>query len=314
MRDRRIWLWLAAVLVLLSACAAPFGTAPSGSVAGGAPKRFTQKAEPSVQSTEQERQPAFSADVLPEYNGEPYVAVNGNEPFFADSDLTVQSFETYSPLDDLGRCGPATASVGLDLMPTQERGSIREVRPSGWKQAMYDFVDGGALYNRCHLIGWQLTAEDANADNLITGTRYLNVQGMLPFENMVADYVRETGNHVLYRVTPIFQDDELVARGVLMEGKSVEDDGEGVLFCTYAFNVQPGVEIDYRTGKSRLESEAETAGSEVRKYVVNTNTGKFHLPDCASVTDMNPANRLELKADRDTMLADGYRPCGICQP
>ena len=195
----------------------------------------------------------ISLEDIPEYSGQAYVAVNGNEPFFTQEDLTTTSYETYAPLDGLGRCGPAEACVGQDLMPTEPRGRISSVKPTGWQVSKYDFVDGKYLYNRCHLIGYQLTAENANRQNLITGTRYLNVTGMLPFENLVADYVRETGNHVLYRVTPIFDGTELVARGVLMEGWSVEDSGQGVCFNVYCYNVQPGVIIDYATGDNELE-------------------------------------------------------------
>ena len=185
---------------------------------------------------------------IPAYSGSAYVAVNGNQPFFTQEDYTTASYETYSPLDSLGRCGPAMANVGRDLMPTEERGAIGSVKPTGWQTAKYDFVDGKYLYNRCHLIGYQLTAENANKQNLITGTRYLNVTGMLPFENMVADYVKETNNHVLYRVTPMFDGDDLVAKGVLMEAWSVEDEGDGICFNVYCYNVQPGVTIDYATG------------------------------------------------------------------
>jgi DNA-entry nuclease len=197
---------------------------------------------------------SYSLDALPEYDGEPYVVVNDNVPFFTEDEMTVESFEDYSELDELGRCGTAYANVGQDIMPTEKRGSIGSVKPTGWHTVKYDIVDGKYLYNRCHLIGYQLTGENANERNLITGTRYLNVEGMLPFENLVDDYVEETNNHVLYRVTPVFVDEELVARGVLMEGYSVEDDGEGVCYCVYVFNVQPGVTIDYATGESELAS------------------------------------------------------------
>ena len=189
---------------------------------------------------------------IPEYNGEPYIAVNGNVPFFEDTEVTATSFEDYSDLDNLGRCGVAMASVGQDIMPTEERGSIGQIKPAGWHTVKYDCVDGKYLYNRCHLLGYQLTGENANERNLITGTRYLNVDGMLPFENMVADYVMETGNHVMYRVTPIYTGNNLVADGVLMEGYSVEDQGKGITFCVYFYNVQPGVRIDYATGDSSL--------------------------------------------------------------
>ena len=192
--------------------------------------------------------PAFSLSSIAEYTDKPYVAVNGNVPYFTESELTDQSYEYYSDLDALGRCGTACASIGQDLMPTESRGSIGMVKPSGWHTVRYDdLVDGKYLYNRCHLIGFQLTGENANTKNLITGTRYLNIEGMLPFENMVADYVKENGNHVMYRVTPIFEGDNLLANGVLMEGYSVEDKGAGVSYCVFAYNVQPGIEIDYST-------------------------------------------------------------------
>ena len=181
-----------------------------------------------------------SLEELPAYGGEPYVELDGNQPQLSLEDFTGESFETYSPLDPLGRCGAAYACIGQDLMPTEDRESISSVHPTGWVQAEYSFVDGGSLYNRCHLIGFQLTGENANEENLITGTRYLNVEGMLPFENLVADYIKETGNHVLYRVTPLFEGDNLVASGVEMEALSVEDEGDGVSFHVYVYNVQPG--------------------------------------------------------------------------
>ena len=267
---------------------------------------------PSASST------SYSLDDLPAYSGEPYVTVNDNEPFFTQEDMTTNSYETYSDLDTLDRCGVAWANVGVDLMPTEERGSIGQVKPSGWQTVKYDIVDGKYLYNRCHLIGFQLTGENANEKNLITGTRYLNVDGMLPFENQVADYAKETENHVLYRVTPIFQGDELVARGVLMEGLSVEDEGEGISFCVYAYNVQPGIVIDYATGDSWLEEDAKpqetTNDGEGTAYVINTNSGKFHLPTCSSVEDMSRSNRQDYVGDRQELLDQGYTPCGVCKP
>ena len=196
---------------------------------------------------------AESIEEIPEFSGEPYVAVNGNVHFFLPEEITDESFEEYAELDKLGRCGVTMACIGVDIMPTEDRGEIGSVKPSGWQSVKYDCVEGKYLYNRCHLIGFQLAGENANKRNLITGTRYLNIEGMLPFENLVADYVQETKNHVLYRVTPLFEEDNLVAHGVLMEGYSVEDEGEGVQFCVYAYNVQPGVIIDYTTGESREE-------------------------------------------------------------
>ena len=194
----------------------------------------------------------ITMDSLPEYAGEPYVILYENQPAFTEEERTcTQSYEAYSEMDLLGRCGVAKACVGTDLMPTEERGSIGMVKPSGWHTVRYDdLVDGNYLYNRCHLIGYQLSGENANEMNLITGTRYLNVKGMLPFENQVADYVRETGNHVLYRVTPDFRNVELVARGVQIEAWSAEDHGEGVCFHVYCYNNQPGVAINYATGEN----------------------------------------------------------------
>lgn len=197
---------------------------------------------------------ASSLADIPEYTKEPYVVIDGNEPDFSEEDITTESFETYSELDELGRCQTAYANIGQDLMPTEERGSIGQVKPTGWQTVKYDLVDGRYLYNRCHLIGYQLTAENANEKNLITGTRYMNVEGMLPFENMVADYVKETGNHVLYRVDPVFEGGNLLAKGVQMEAWSVEDEGEGICFNVFVYNVQPGIDIDYATGASSQEA------------------------------------------------------------
>ena len=198
----------------------------------------------------------YSMENIPPYDGTPYVVLNDNQPSFTEEDMTDVSYEFYSDLDELGRCGVTEACIGRDLMPTEKRGDISSVKPTGWVQNQYDFVDGKSLWNRCHLIGFQLAGENANECNLLTGTRYLNVEGMLPFENLVADYVKETDNHVLYRVTPAFQGTELVARGVQMEAYSVEDSGDGVCFNVFCYNVQPGVEIDYATGDNWLAEEA----------------------------------------------------------
>ena len=259
-----------------------------------------------------QQQAAIDLSSLPEYSGQAYVELNNNVPFFTEEDLTAASFEEYSPLDELGRCGMAYACVSTDLMPTEPRGAIGQVKPSGWRTVKYDFVDGKYLYNRCHLIGFQLTGENANEQNLITGTRYLNVTGMLPFENLTADYIKETGNHVLYRVTPVFTGDELVARGVVMEAMSVEDKGDGVLFNVYCYNVQPGVTIDYATGDSALDGTTDE-GEQV-SYILNTNTKKFHLPSCPSVNEMKPEYRQEYDGSRTILEAQGYTPCGRCKP
>ena len=214
------------------------------------------------------------ASDIPAYSGKPYVEINDNVPYFRETDLSVSSYEYYSDLDDLGRCGVVYACIGTDLMPTEERGNIGAVKPTGWHTVKYDVVDGKYLYNRCHLIGYQLSGENANTKNLITGTRYLNVDGMLPFENMVADYVKETGNHVMYRVTPVFEGDNLLASGVQIEAESVEDKGEGILFNVYCYNVQPDVEIDYATGDSSLLADAavqsDSTDSSGQKAVVTS--------------------------------------------
>jgi DNA-entry nuclease len=209
-------------------------------------------------------------------------------------------------------------------MPTEERGSIGSVKPSGWQTVKYDIVDGKYLYNRCHLIGFQLTGENANRENLITGTRYLNIEGMLPFENMVADYIKETGNHVLYRVTPVFEGNNLVASGVIMEGWSVEDNGDGICFYVYSYNNQPGIVINYATGESALSADGlpqTPAGDpgaadqgDTLTYVLNTNTKKFHEPDCGSVESMSPSSRKDYYGDRDALIEQGYDPCGSCKP
>ena len=288
---------------------------------------------------------AFSLREIPAYSGTPYTEVNGNQPYFTEEELTTQSFETYSELDSLGRCGVAYANVGQDLMPTEPRGEIGAVKPSGWHLVKYDNVDGKYLYNRCHLIAYMLAAENANPQNLITGTRYLNVQGMLPFETKVCDYVKNTGNHVLYRVTPIFDGDNLLADGVLMEAYSVEDAGEGISFCVFAYNVQPGIGIDYATGdnwaegsgtyQSTVASVAEetpvpqpetdtavqitpelSAPQETQQttYVLNTNTMKFHYPTCSSVDDMKEKNKQIYTGSREEVINMGYVPCKRCNP
>lgn len=310
---------------------------------------------PDVQGTEQittettisaeESTTTFSLQDIPSYSGTPYTEVNNNQPYFTEADLTTQSFETYSELDSLGRCGVAYANVGQDLMPTEPRGEIGSVKPTGWHLVKYDNVEGKYLYNRCHLIAYMLTAENANPQNLITGTRYLNTQGMLPFETKVSDYVKSTGNHVLYRVTPIFEGDNLLADGVLMEAYSVEDAGEGIRFCIFAYNVQPGIGIDYATGDNWAESSAafqeaaepvivetptpqpqadatvqiapeasapqETQGT---TYVLNTNTMKFHYPSCSSVDQMKEKNKEIYTGNREDVINMGYAPCKQCNP
>lgn len=296
----------------------------------------------------------FSLSDVPAYSGTPYCEVNGNEPFFNEADLSNQSFEQYSDLDAMGRCGTALANVGQDIMPTEPRGEIGMIKPSGWHTVKYDFVDGHYLYNRCHLIAYELAAENANEKNLITGTRYMNTQGMLPFENEVADYVKDTENHVLYRVTPVFDGDNPLATGVLMEAESDEDHGAGIRFNVFVYNVQPGVTIDYATGESQADGtvtdgsgtgngngdgtgSAGTGGSGTDNangsgtggsngggsdketpsgitYVLNTNTMKFHRPSCSSVPQIKEKNREDTAESRDELIAEGYTPCRNCNP
>ena len=259
---------------------------------------------------------------IPDYDGKAYVELNGNVPEFSKSEKTYsESFEEYGKLDSLGRCTYAVSCIGKDLMPTEKRGSIGSVKPSGWHISKYDFVDGKYLYNRCHLIGYQLTAENANERNLITGTRYLNVEGMLPFENDVADYIEITNNHVYYKVTPIFQGNNLVANGVQMQAYSVEDNGQGVSFNVYCYNVQPGVAIDYATGDNQAvasssASVTSTSSDEADKktYIVNTKTKKFHNPDCEGVKKMSSSNKKKYKGTRDSLISNGYSPCQKCNP
>ena len=283
---------------------------------------------------------SVSLDNIPDFSGSPYVAINGNTPSFSASEITTKSYESYSSLDGLGRCSVVIACLGRDIMPTEDRGNIGQVKPSGWQTVKYDFVDGKYLYNRCHLIGFQLSGENANTRNLITGTRYMNVQGMLPFENMVADYIKETNNHVMYRVTPVFKGNELVARGVQIEAYSVEDEGDGICFNVYCYNVQPGVEIDYLTGKSTLAPEttktlettkkAETtvqATTEqttsqptqvpnivvtTKDFVLNTNSKKYHTPSCRYSNEISPQNRQEYNGTTDELESWGYVPCKVC--
>ncbi len=252
---------------------------------------------------------------IPDNADKSYVVLADNQPDFTPEQLVKESYEFYSELDTLNRCGYAMACIGWDIMPTEERGSIGQVKPTGWQTVKYDSVDGKYLYNRCHLIGYQLTGENANERNLITGTRYMNVEGMLPFENMVADYIKETGNHVVYRVTPVFRDAELVARGVQMEGWSVEDDGEGICFNVYVFNKQPGIEINYADGTSQLQETTvdETQGT-VETYILNTNSKKFHRQDCGQAASIAESNKMIATTDRQRLLDQGYAPAGCCKP
>ena len=257
-----------------------------------------------------------SVMTVPPFAGDPYVVINNNQPEFTVDDYTTESYEYYAPQDKHDRCILAMACVGRDLMPTDDRGSISGIKPSGWVQAQYDVVDGKNLYNRCHLIGFQLTGENANESNLITGTRYMNVEGMLPFENMIADYIKETGNHVLYRVTPIYDGVNLVARGVQLEALSMEDDGAGICFNVYVYNNQPGVVIDYTNGQSWLADVPEENATPAAEgsYVLNTSSMKFHVDTCHQAEDISEKNRDTYVGKRQDLLDQGYIPAGCCDP
>ena len=265
-----------------------------------------------------------SSSSLPKYSGKAYVTLNGNLPAFTPEEITSRAYENYSSLDGMGRCGVAMACCGREIMPAEgeKRGSISSIKPSGWHQATYDCISGKYLYNRCHLIGWQLSAENANPRNLITGTKNINISGMLPFENLVADYIQETGNHVMYRVTPIFEGNNLVASVVQLEAYSVEDGGDSVCFNVYCFNVQPNVCINYANGYSwsaNVSQPTETQPpaqsqeqSQSDTYILNTRSKKIHHPDCPSVAKMSPKNKKEYKGNIQDLLKQGYTKCGNC--
>ena len=351
-KKRRTYGFLTGLLLILSVCLTSCGNqgqTDSGKDSNTQSGTKVAAEDHSAEEKGSDSESYVTVDDVPAYSGEPYVEVNDNQPEFTEEELTTVSYEDYSELDELGRCQLAEACIGQDLMPTEARESISSVKPTGWKNKSYDTVDGGYVYNRCHLIGFQLTGENANEENLITGTRYMNVEGMLPFEDEVAAYIKETDNHVMYRVTPVFEGDNLLAAGVLMEGKSVEDNGEGVLFCIFAYNVQPGVSIDYATGESSADgtivndtsaqeetkqststsvqqeetqqpadtsiTQQETSQSEeMQTYVLNTNTHKFHKPGCYSVEKIKPENYAEFTGTREEAIAYGYDPCKNCNP
>lgn len=267
----------------------------------------------------------FKLSDIPSYSSAPNYEVNHNQPFFQSNELSTNSFKQFSELDSLGRCGVAFACIGRDSLPTEERGSIGMVKPSGWHTVRYDeLIEDKYLYNRCHLIAFELSGENANPKNLITGTRYMNIKGMLPFENSVHSYIEDTNHHVMYRVTPVFEGDNLVATGVLMEGYSVEDNGAGICFNVFCYNVQPQIRINYSDGTSEVDSVPKTKeSSETSKsntddsktiYILNTNTKKFHYPYCDSVNDMKEKNKQEFIGNREEVVTMGYSPCGRCKP
>lgn len=352
-KKRRTYGFLTGLLLILSVCLTSCGNqgqTDSGKDSNTQSGTKVAAEDHSAEEKGSDSESYVTVDDVPAYSGEPYVEVNDNQPEFTEEELTTVSYEDYSELDELGRCQSAEACIGQDLMPTETRESISSVKPTGWKNKSYDTVDGGYVYNRCHLIGFQLTGENANEENLITGTRYMNVEGMLPFEDEVAAYIKETDNHVMYRVTPVFEGDDLIASGVQMQAESVEDDGAGISFNVYVYNVQPYVVIDYRTGEnwegdeiaepegkwadgteaepsdsksdskinaktdSAATSKAEAKDTKEQTYILNKNTKKFHKPECSGTKKIKAKNKGEYTGSRQTLIDEGYEPCGNCNP
>lgn len=352
-KKRRTYGFLTGLLLILSVCLTSCGNqgqTDSGKDSNTQSGTKVAAEDHSAEEKGSDSESYVTVDDVPAYSGEPYVEVSDNQPEFTEEELTTVSYEDYSELDELGRCQLAEACIGQDLMPTETRESISSVKPTGWKNKSYDTVDGGYVYNRCHLIGFQLTGENANEENLITGTRYMNVEGMLPFEDEVAAYIKETDNHVMYRVTPVFEGDDLVASGVQMQAESVEDDGVGISFNVYVYNVQPYVVIDYKTGEnwegdeiaepegkwadgteadpsdsksdskinaktdSATTSKAEAKDTKEQTYILNKNTKKFHKPECSGAKKIKAKNKGEYTGSRQTLIDEGYEPCGNCNP
>lgn len=329
-KKRRTYGFLTGLLLILSVCLTSCGNqgqTDSGKDSNTQSGTKVAAEDHSAEEKGSDSESYVTVDDVPAYSGEPYVEVNDNQPEFTEEELTTVSYEDYSELDELGRCQLAEACIGQDLMPTEARESISSVKPTGWKNKSYDTVDGGYVYNRCHLIGFQLTGENANEENLITGTRYMNVEGMLPFEDEVAAYIKETDNHVMYRVTPVFEGDDLVASGVQMQAESVEDDGVGISFNVYVYNVQPYVVIDYKTGENwegdeiaepegkwADGTEAEPSDTKEQMYILNKNTKKFHKPECSGTKKIKAKNKGEYTGSRQTLIDEGYEPCGNCNP
>ena len=329
-KKRRTYGFLTGLLLILSVCLTSCGNqgqTDSGKDSNTQSGTKVAAEDHSAEEKGSDSESYVTVDDVPAYSGEPYVEVNDNQPEFTEEELTTVSYEDYSELDELGRCQSAEACIGQDLMPTEARESISSVKPTGWKNKSYDTVDGGYVYNRCHLIGFQLTGENANEENLITGTRYMNVEGMLPFEDEVAAYIKETDNHVMYRVTPVFEGDDLVASGVQMQAESVEDDGVGISFNVYVYNVKPYVVIDYKTGENwegdeiaepegkwADGTEAEPSDTKEQMYILNKNTKKFHKPECSGAKKIKAKNKGEYTGSRQTLIDEGYEPCGNCNP
>ncbi len=346
MKKRRLIAIYLISLILLSVIALAVGVACEHFILGAHRDDGSTQYETgiiSVTDSGSEGGYVFSMDDVPPYSGSPYAELNGNIPAFPEDDLnSTEAFETYSGLDRLERCGPAYANICRELMPTEKRSDISQIRPAGWHSTKYEgIVDQDHLYNRCHLIAHSLAGEDANALNLVTGTRYMNTEGMQPFEIKVADYVRYSNNHVLYRSTPVFKGDDLIPAGVHLEAWSVEDGGAGICFNVFCYDVQPNIRIDYSTGDSSYEegynvvdvigesvlergipsapeqssgASEQADGFENREtaFVLNAKTQRIHLPYCESVGEMNPKNRREITASLTELKDKGYVPCGRC--
>ena len=322
-------LLLAGALLVLAGCSVswPFGAGESTP----ADESESVSAQESTENTAGGSSAVFCYADLPAYDGEPHVEVNGGAPYFTEEEMAAAAeaepgaaqskTPAFSELDALGRCGPCTALLSLEGMPQGERGDIREIRPSGWNNVRYEGIDGEFLYNRCHLIAWQLLGND-DERNLITGTRYLNIEGMERWEDKTAYVLYNSGCHVLYRATPVFVDDELVCRGVMLEAVSVEDAGAALSFCVFCYNVQPGITIDYATGASEGPAPGETLPGEAEEtddgreptYIGNRNSMKFHRPDCESVGEMSERNKVYFYGGREEPVEEGYTPCGVCRP
>ncbi len=303
---KRIAFILITVLLVFSLCACETDTGKQTEPAQPAASTETKE------SSENATKGAFSNNEdfdIPEYRGEPSVEINNGEPTFRNSLKKEDSFEEYGDLDKRGRCTTALASLSVDTQPgaAEEREDISSVRPSGWMS--------GQGWERCHLIGWQLSGQNANARNLVTGTHYMNVSGMLPYENKIDWYIERTGNHVLYEVTPIFEGKNMICTGVHMQAESIEDNGKGVSFNVFCFNVSPGNEINYKTGEvTTTDEELASKNAFSRVYVLNTNSMRFHYPSCSSVSQMAPHNKKQVKATRQELIEQGYKPCGNCEP
>ena len=276
--------------------------------------RNTEEQDTIERNIELIEETGFDRSMIPDYQGIPYAEIHENIPFISCKDT--KEYIHFSELDECGRCGIAEAVIGEEMLASEERGSIGQIKPSGWQTVRYDdLIADKYLYNRCHLIAYELCSINDDARNLVTGTRSMNIYGMLPFENMTVQYIHDTGNHVYYRATPVFSQEDLVCKGILLEAYSIEDAGKGLSFCVFCYNVQPGIEIDYQTGESRrIDYQIEKEIPLQKEYVLNIRSLKFHDPDCEGVLTMSENNKEIRIATRDELIEEGYAPCGICNP